>query len=236
MENLNNPYVSPESSPQAPDNPLSGALSKYGPYRDTRPVAKVLKVMLVVCCISFVLFGGVNYSYYSALKTFDLESSMSRITSIEETMLAAGVLMLIAYLVTAITFAIWTVKSMKNAWASSGSVGLIRPGWSVGWYFVPIATLWKPVEAVGQMRDAAFGRKQGLSLVPWWSFWLLSTVTGRISSKMPLETVEEIQTSALFDLATTPIDVLSAVFAYLVVDKLTKKQHEVATGNSNESI
>ena len=50
----------------------------------------------------------------------------------------------------AIVVAVWIFRSMKNAWIlqRSGTQPEISPGWSVGWYCIPIASLWKSLQAM----------------------------------------------------------------------------------------
>lgn len=121
---------------------------------------------------------------------------------------------------------------MKNTWAIQSHSSLITPGWAVGWYFIPLFSLWKPVAAVQQMRDAAFGGSQGLNLTPWWLTWVLTCIIDRMSFRMPTETISEIRASALFDAATSPIGILSAIFAILMIKKLTNKQYQIAMGEA----
>ncbi len=231
MDPNENPYLTPTSNPVITNSGLPGATTSiYGPYRDARGLAKIAIMMLALCGLSSVMLGVVNAVYYTVLDVPEATLDIDKATTVETAMLWVGIFMILVYIGSVITFCMWTNRAMKNTWAISQNSSLITPGWAVGWYFIPIALLWKPVGAVQQMRDAVFGAGRGLSLAPWWTFWLLTSFTGRISMKMPTETIADLKASALFDTVTSPIDILSAVFAILMVKKLTNKQHEVATG------
>lgn len=77
----------------------------------------------------------------------------------------------------------WIYFSGKNVRAL-GATGLaISPGWAVGWYFIPIANLWKPYQAMKEIwqasRDPLDWKHQQPSsrLSTWWTMWLILTVT-----------------------------------------------------------
>lgn len=233
MSQYANPYTTPETNPSANlAEPLDEIHSKYGLYRDVRGLAKTVTWLLAACGLFSLLLGFINLLYYNALDAPDVETKISNAEPIEAMMMGCGILMILLYLSTVIAFSIWTNRMMKNTWAIKRGHSQTTPGWAVGWYFIPFANLWKPVGAVQEMRDAVFTGGQKMSLAPWWTFWLISNFIGRISSKLPAETIDDLQASALFDAVTSPLEVASAVFAFLMVKKLTARQHEVATGGS----
>lgn len=46
---------------------------------------------------------------------------------------------------------------MKNAWAIGGILQpTMTPGWAVGFYFIPIALIWKPFQGMSQIWSATF--------------------------------------------------------------------------------
>ena len=52
---------------------------------------------------------------------------------------------------TAITFFFWIHRAYKNLY-SFGSLGLrFSPGWSIGWFFVPIASLFRPYQVMSEI-------------------------------------------------------------------------------------
>lgn len=64
------------------------------------------------------------------------------------------------------------------------------PGWSIGWYFVPIAYWWKPFQAMkeiwGKSVDQAGPRgvdSSGL-LGVWWTLWIVNSLLSNASFRM----------------------------------------------------
>lgn len=226
MSNLINPYLSPETNSEQEVNlPTGQGSSIYGAYRDARGIAKKLIFCLSLSIIASVLLSIWDGLYYMEIAAGDLDG----MTRIEDSALMIVVPFFIVYLLTIVVFSMWTNRIVKNTWAFNSERMSISPGWAVGWYFVPVASLWKPIEAIRQVRDTFFGYKKGLNLTAWWAFWLITNFAGRISMKMPADTIEQIEASTLFDLVTSPLDIMSAVFALLMVKKLTNRQHKVVT-------
>lgn len=76
----------------------------------------------------------------------------------------------------------WVQCASSNVRAL-GATGLkFTPGWAVGWYFVPIANLWKPFQAMLEIWRASanpreWQRQSGSALLwCWWSLWVLNFV------------------------------------------------------------
>ena len=66
-----------------------------------------------------------------------------------------------------------------------GSPGLrFTPGWAVGWYFVPIANLWKPYQAMKEIWRASknpgnWQAETTSGFLGWWWFWWIISVDRR---------------------------------------------------------
>lgn len=75
----------------------------------------------------------------------------------------------------------WIYLANANAHALGAEGMRFTPGWAVGWYFVPIANLWKPYQAMKEIWQASAVKTDWRvvrvpRLLPWWwAFWLLST-------------------------------------------------------------
>ena len=79
---------------------------------------------------------------------------------------------------------IWQHGSTANLWAR-GYQGLkIRPGWAVGWWFVPFANLVMPMVAMLELdrRSTPDGTPRRASPVLgwWWAAWLTSSIVPAI--------------------------------------------------------
>jgi hypothetical protein len=83
----------------------------------------------------------------------------------------------------------WTFRAMKNLHLSGVREAEMSPGWAVGWYFIPVANLWKPLEGMLQIWRGSMGlagRPVKVAAVAgwWWAAWLVSNFLANISVQM----------------------------------------------------
>ena len=85
----------------------------------------------------------------------------------------------VAALATAVVVSRWIYRANSNARALGASEMAFSPGAAVGWYFVPIANLWKPYQGMREIwrasvSPARWKRQPVSALLPAW--WLLAIV------------------------------------------------------------
>lgn len=91
-----------------------------------------------------------------------------------------------------IFFLIWEYRAFKNLAALKAKHTEFSPGWAVGWWFVPLANLVKPMQAVSELwneSDPEFDEEMEFlhvsggtpkSIGFWWATFLLSGIIGRL--------------------------------------------------------
>ena len=110
---------------------------------------------------------------------------------------------LLLFLVTGIVVLRWIYRASVNAHAAAPGL-TITPGWAVGWYFVPIANLWKPFQAMKEIwLGSHFGanREGGYTsdlLSWWWGLYILDYIIANVSFRLALDAP---QLGAALDLA-----------------------------------
>ncbi len=95
------------------------------------------------------------------------------------------------YVASVICSARWIMKAHANLRELSVDPPETTPGWAVGWFFVPVANLVKPLQAMRELWWASLApgawREQGSSpglLQGWWALWILANVLGNLASRM----------------------------------------------------
>ena len=184
-----NPYAAPQSRENPPD-PAPGLLpvGPYGPYRDNRRLCGWLVGFLSFGILFHTSRALVNLVYTLSPGTID--------TDLSETIDLVFSLFTLSGLACMILFGVWIVRSGKNAWlfshlarqAGGPPAGFTppslenTPGWAVGWYFIPIANLWKPYGAMKEIVLASSVREAlSASLLPtWWTLWLTAMIADRV--------------------------------------------------------
>lgn len=115
----------------------------------------------------------------------------------ENDMLAAGVIALVglAALIVTLIAAVFVLRSIyraSNNLHAAGVNGLeFTPGWCVGWFFIPIACLWKPYQAMKEIWTSSadplqFSVDRSVLLPIWWALFLASNITGTSSARVAL--------------------------------------------------
>ncbi len=82
--------------------------------------------------------------------------AMALADRVDSIMLISGISLLIISIFGLIVSAIWIYRASKNAAFMDPYPNRIRPGWAVGWYFIPFANLWKPFEAMKEIWNSSF--------------------------------------------------------------------------------
>lgn len=229
-----NPYAPPSAPLNA--NPQTGRAngSPYGPYRDIRGLSRVLLGLLAL--IGFLELVRVGAAFFSISKVegANTQEELEGLDAFNGGLLA---FYLLTYLLAVVFWCVWTNKSCKNAWffrsinkVPSGSE-TFTPGWAVGYYFIPIVLLWKPMQAMGFIRDAAtcFAGSVGPVVGWWWFFWIISSVATRISSRVFTgDSYEDYIGNQNLTIWLSPIGIASVVTAFVLIKKLSAAQDESA--------
>jgi len=161
--------------------------------------------------------------------------------------LGLGVLDLIIYWTTIVFFLMWLYRAYNNAQAFNPSRRLeYSPGWAVGSFFIPFVNWVVPYRAVKDVWQKSGPAHEGLLSEPaspayfpvWWLFWLLASIAGNISMRVSFnENVPE-RTATMISIVASALSIVAAVFAYLVVNAIDKRQEEtsgrVKLGNFSE--
>jgi hypothetical protein len=135
-------------------------------------------------------------------------------------------------LTTMIIVCFWTYRASANA--HSLRKGLeTSPPWAVGWYFIPIANLFKPLSTMRDIWQASL-RREGLGtpgdnvLGGWWAFWILSGISGNIAFRLNLnaDTPEEFVAGAWVGIISAGLGIGSAWLLRTAVLRISKGQAE----------
>ncbi|HET9863637.1 MAG TPA: DUF4328 domain-containing protein, partial [Steroidobacteraceae bacterium] len=116
------------------------------------------------------------------------------------------------------------------------------PGWAVGWFFIPVASLWKPYQAMRSLwQMSRHVHKPGVQdtswvLPTWWALWLVSIFIGwvlfRLQGGAP-NTVERLTAITRLAIANDVVDVFLNLVAALLVSRIWLAQR-LQHGNPGE--
>jgi hypothetical protein len=106
----------------------------------------------------------------------------------------------------------------------------------VGSFFIPFANLVVPYRAVKEIwqksgpPDEAFLAEPDPpgSFPAWWTFWLLASFASNISMRVSFNEKVPESTATMISIIAAALSIVAAVFAYLVVDAIDKRQEEAS--------
>ncbi|WP_296596166.1 DUF4328 domain-containing protein [Phenylobacterium sp.] len=134
----------------------------------------------------------------------------------------------------------WIYRVNRNAHAFARGL-TISPPWSIGWYFIPIASLWKPYEAMSETWQAT-ARPQAWRTAPkpkflgwWWAAWLVSAFLGSIANMVSRFT-DDIATNSAAILIAMPVSIAADLLFVRLVKQLSPlQQAQINFGMFDES-
>jgi Domain of unknown function (DUF4328) len=152
-----------------------------------------------------------------------------------------GLLQGIAFISSGIAFLLWKYRANGNCRAL-GAKGMTSPGWTVGWYFVPFANLWKPYQPMEEIWQASENPynwqrvKRPTIVTCWWLAWLADILAFYIAMtlKSGANTSDRLTTATVADMFLAAADILAALLAAAVIAKVHSMQ-ETWLGSSELS-
>lgn len=195
-------------------------MSNYA-YTDPTPrfrAAYGLQVILAITTLGTTFAELVTIDFVAGVETGDFVLGAFSEVHVDNVASVAYGLWLAGYVAAGVASLMLIYRFAANVHAAAGDMD-ISPGWSVGWYFIPIANLWKPYQAMGQIWRASGAGEARLGL--WWTFWIIGSVTGNISGRIAwrAETLEDYERAAYVGLVD---NIVSLVVIYLFLRVLTR--------------
>lgn len=199
------------------------------PVKRVKPITTISKLLIVLLKVNIVIlyiaviadiFVWVDYSNLApnvdVNKTFLLSDVLNMIVSLVQTLMTITL---------GVTFLIWIYRVNKNLHVLSSDPMTFSPGWSVGWYFIPIANFFKPYQAMREIWTVAHGTlpNNNSLLKLWWFLWIMSNYIGRIASKLALgiETPHLQAVSAITYSISDSLSIALNIVALLLVTAIT---------------
>lgn len=204
-------------------------------FRDPRPLAgAVVVLMYLYLCATVANLGAVGWEFVA------LSSDPSGgadggtgVAMIDLTVMITRLASMLMYAASGILFLKWTYRAVANARLLRPSMKA-KPGWAVGWYFVPIAFLWKPFEyfkeAWGVSHNPA---SPAMVFTPsilrwWWGLWLVSIISSNIAGRLAFMGDEQglMLASDVFEMISDATGIPLILIVVRIVQTLSVRQFE----------
>ncbi len=186
--------------------------------------------MGVIAVISNVLYGQLLSDLQEGVYASQ-EMMLAAIEANEERQNIVGLTWGVIFAVSGILILKWIYRASYNVRQLGASGMAFSPGWSVGWYFIPVANLWKPYQAMKEIWEASaspqdWGTQVIPSLLPWWWFlWIVSNGFASIAFRM-MTTAEEVDDFIWVNMFTQLSDVTGIALSLIFI-AIIRRSHEM---------
>lgn len=143
-----------------------------------------------------------------------------------------NIVQLLVFVVSGILILRWIYISSYNAHQLSTSKMKFTPGWSIGWYFIPIFNLWKPYQAIKEIWKVSANptnwKKQPVSsmLIWWWFFWIADGFFSKLSFQFEMRAtgINELMRADLVYLISDSVFIILSFSLLTIIDEIYKMQ------------
>ena len=158
------------------------------------------------------------------------EISAESVTSNDNREQAIGIIQIIVFVVSAITFIQWFRRAYFNLHLRVNHLSHSE-GWAAGCWFMPIVNLFRPYQIMKELFQEThlFLKRNEVhanehlsisSLSLWWTFWIIDRFFGQFVFKysMKADTIDELTTSTIAQIISNGIGIILAVITVKVIE------------------
>lgn len=139
----------------------------------------------------------------------------------------------IIYIALVIVFLMWIHRVYKNLRAVHVQGLKHSPGWAVGWYFIPIANLFKPYVVMKEIWKSTFhadgtgswkDKKAPSLMLIWWLTFIIGNIIAGRNSFATYDTFGDYKMDAMISLISEPLLIISGISLLILMGRITKIQ------------
>jgi hypothetical protein len=132
---------------------------------------------------------------------------------------------------TMIVFARWIYVAGRNLVDADVMDLEFSPASRIWWFFVPVASLFKPFQAMRELWNASHGvmptDAPNTLVATWWGLWLLSNFMGYVTSMLASD-----RSSPALAWAVSAADIAAAVAAIMLIREIARGQEQLGNGGT----
>ena len=136
------------------------------------------------------------------------------------------------FIVSGVLILRWIYQANQNVRYLGAKDMAFTPAWSIGFYFIPILSLFKPYQAMKEIWQASQDptnwqtEKVSVILGIWWFFWIANSMLGQAVFRMSrkAEEISEIMNVNLVSQASEVISIPLALVTWLLIKNVSNAQ------------
>ena len=221
--------------------PPGGFLPPTAPR--SRPVSflgRVTIICLGIVVLTDLFFLKADLAFLSVLQDLDagIDVSYETIVAKEDAQAVASLVVMGGMVLAAVAFVAWFHRMYRNSDAVAPGSRRYGTGWSIGAWFVPILSLWRPKKIANDMWRAAEGSGEDGrvgGVVHWWwglfvATWFGSNFYGQ--AFFGAETLAEQIEMTQLEIAAIVLDIVAALVAMRYVQLMTNMHERRRAGSA----
>ncbi len=133
----------------------------------------------------------------------------------------------LVYLISAVLILRWIYFANYNVHQLGAKNMNFTPGWAIAWYFIPIANLWKPYQAMKEIwqtsvHPQSWQTQSSTSLISWWWFlWIINhSLIGNVAVNFMMDSAELNDSQAIIIL-----EILNIILSLILLTIIKKIYH-----------
>jgi hypothetical protein len=146
-----------------------------------------------------------------------------------------AVIQVAVLLATVVMWCLWQYRAYANLKLVGTRDTEYTPGWSVGYWFIPIMNLFRPYQITAELhrrselvnqRDPLGGLSRPTIVGVWWLFWIVAGFFSRMSASMSRgsTTVDDFIRATDYQIVDDVLGIVTATLAFIIVRNIDRFQ------------
>jgi heme/copper-type cytochrome/quinol oxidase subunit 2 len=139
---------------------------------------------------------------------------------------------IVVLVVTGVVWLVWQHRSQANLHAARLRELQYTPGWAVGWWLIPLASLVKPFQTVRELWKASGGDEHWWQTTTWpligwwWAAWISGFVLDRVASVVvdSASTLDTLIFGSRLFLGSEVVTIVAGILALAIVRSVNGRQ------------
>jgi hypothetical protein len=165
-------------------------------YKNSSSLTNWVRYMLYAQIMVAIISMGSNFLEYQLLSDYQNDVYTSQEQAVadgeasDQRQQIVALIYLAVFIVSGFLILRWIHRANYNARQLGAKDMEFTPGWSIGYYFIPILTLWKPFQAMKEIWKASHNpenwatEKASSILGLWWFLWIVTNMLGQAVLRM----------------------------------------------------
>ena len=209
-------------------------------YKNPNSLNKIFKFILYLLLVSQIIFFVAEILYLFTISKTNID--LDRAETIEYFFAIYASPFILVTIVSYIFAAIWIYRVNYNVRCLGATRLVFTPGNSVLWYFIPIANLWKPYQAMKEIYIKSHNLNENVnktnnapSYFPlWWFCWIVGSILAQAELRLTAraQTLDDIIIYTVIGIISSIILLLNWFLFFKIVNQINMMQNFISNRKS----